>query len=317
MRAFTERGNQELGAKKEDPAVEVANCVTGATETMTLGRFFSGFERREKGPETLRLKDWPPRTDFRKLAPRHHVDFVEMCPFPEYSNIADGPFNLATKICRSAIPPDLGPKGYIGYGYEEERADMTADGQAGGDSITKLHEDLSDAVNILIQCFDADSQEKTTEKPGAVWDIFRVQDVGTLSEWLGAKRRAGALKYLPARRDREGMKHDIHGQWAYLMEGELRELKRDTGVEPWRFDHFGREAVFIPGGAAHQVRNKRSCTKVAVDFVSCETVRRALETPPHHHHHHTRTLRPLRPPARPLACPRANAFLPPLLSHAR
>ena len=47
------RGWQELGAKKEDPAVEVLNCATGEAEVMTLGRFFSGFDRREKGPQVL------------------------------------------------------------------------------------------------------------------------------------------------------------------------------------------------------------------------------------------------------------------------
>jgi hypothetical protein len=36
-----------------------------------------------------------------------------MCPFPEYTNLADGIFNIATKICRTAVPPDLGPKGRV------------------------------------------------------------------------------------------------------------------------------------------------------------------------------------------------------------
>ena len=60
--------------------------------------------------------------------------------------LCEGPYNLATKMCRTAVPPDLGPKGYIAYGRENEVAHMMHDGLAGGDSVTKLHEDMSDAV---------------------------------------------------------------------------------------------------------------------------------------------------------------------------
>ena len=55
---------------------------------------------------------------------------------PEYI----GPLNLATHLPPYTITPDLGPKGYIACGREGE-------GGAGeeGDSVTKMHEDLSDA----------------------------------------------------------------------------------------------------------------------------------------------------------------------------
>jgi lysine-specific demethylase 3 len=36
------------------------------------------------------------------------------------------------------------------------------------------------------------------------------------------------------------------------------------------------EAVFIPAGCPHQVRNLKSCTKVAVDFVSPENIHECL-----------------------------------------
>jgi len=44
------------------------------------------------------------------------------------------------------------------------------------------------------------------------------------------------------------------------------------GVEPWTFEQKLGEAVFIPAGCPHQVRNLKSCIKVAMDFVSPENV---------------------------------------------
>ncbi|GAU21487.1 hypothetical protein TSUD_242100 [Trifolium subterraneum] len=48
--------------------------------------------------------------------------------------------------------------------------------------------------------------------------------------------------------------------------------QNNKGVEPWTFEQKLGEAVFIPAGCPHQVRNLKSCTKVAVDFVSPENV---------------------------------------------
>lgn len=39
-------------------------------------------------------------------------------------------------------------------------------------------------------------------------------------------------------------------------------LKAEHGVEPWHFEQYASEAVFIPAGCPHQVRNLRPCIKV-------------------------------------------------------
>uniref|UniRef100_A0A453KRJ1 JmjC domain-containing protein n=2 Tax=Triticinae TaxID=1648030 RepID=A0A453KRJ1_AEGTS len=49
------------------------------------------------------------------------------------------------------------------------------------------------------------------------------------------------------------------------------------GIEPWTFVQKLGEAVFIPAGCPHQVRNLKSCTKIAIDFVSPENVQECVK----------------------------------------
>ena len=61
-----------------------------------------------------------------------------------------------------------------------------------------------------------------------------------------------------------------------LYDPDLAALAKDTGIKPWTFDQREGDAVFVPAGCAHQVRNLRSCLKVALDFVSPESAGECL-----------------------------------------
>lgn len=105
--------------------------------------FFMGYMRGRRHPmtfwpEMLKLKDWPPSSMFDQRLPRHGAEFITALPFPEYTDPRYGPLNLAVRLPAGVLKPDLGPKTYIAYGCYEELGR--------GDSVTKLHCDMSDAV---------------------------------------------------------------------------------------------------------------------------------------------------------------------------
>jgi len=86
----------------------------------------------------LKLKDWPSSSMFNERLPRHGAEFNMALPFPEYTDPRCAVLNLANKLPKNVMQPDLGPKTYIAYGFRGELGR--------GDSVTKLHCDVSDAV---------------------------------------------------------------------------------------------------------------------------------------------------------------------------
>lgn len=113
-----------------------------------IHKFFAGYKEgviysgqpMNGWPQLLKLKDWPSQTGFNERLPRHGEEFVKSLPFHEYTHPDFGILNLATKLPKDALKPDLGPKSYIAYGCREELGR--------GDSVTKLHCDMADAVRI-------------------------------------------------------------------------------------------------------------------------------------------------------------------------
>ncbi|CAH9111883.1 unnamed protein product [Cuscuta epithymum] len=318
---------------EESFSVKAIDCLDWCEVEINIKQFFKGYlegrSHRSGWPEMLKLKDWPPTKYFEECLPRHGAEFVAMLPFSDYTNPSSGLLNLATKLPVGSAKPDLGPKTYIAYGSEEELGR--------GDSVTKLHCDISDAVNILThtskvkyttkqraqleklkkeheeekdlkvlfesgndasECMDfpggtissvpnsspessarLEADFMLTEQPldvahsGAVWDIFRREDVTKLTQYLQKHwKEFHHTKNDPV----NSVTHPIHDQTFYLNEKHKKQLKDEFNVEPWTFEQYLGEAVFIPAGCPHQVRNRQSCIKVAVDFVSPENVQECI-----------------------------------------
>mmetsp|Transcript_9358 Transcript_9358/g.22552 ORF Transcript_9358/g.22552 Transcript_9358/m.22552 type:complete len:346 (+) Transcript_9358:2517-3554(+) len=268
-------------------------CEQGAlVSSLTLAQFWRGYLFAQSRPrvrathkaQMLKLKDWPPKTDFGLKMPAFHADLMAALPFKQYCHV-DGALNLARYLPPDALPPDLGPKLYNAYG--RRRLWLAGDYLKGGH--TCLHCDVADAFNLLVHEWNPldDSEDAPPAEgsevdasllndelgslagaAGAVWDIFRYEDTDKLCAFLREHaERTGA----PA------PTHPIHDQSVYLDDGMRRELRERYGVVGWHLVQRQGDYVFLPAGCAHQVRNLSCCIKVAMDFVSPENVGRCLE----------------------------------------
>ncbi|XP_021276047.1 lysine-specific demethylase JMJ25-like isoform X2 [Herrania umbratica] len=372
------RAFRQITHTKHDQQLEVKaiDCLDWSEVMVNIHQFFKGYTDGrfdiQSWPQILKLKDWPPSNEFEKLLPRHHVEFLRCLPFKEYTHSLSGILNMATKLPEKSLKPDMGPKSYIAYGVSQELGR--------GDSVTRLHCDMSDAVNVLthtaelkltpeelasidnlkqrhhlqdqwelfgmgskvgrnmpgdgsfdISICDKQSSDRSGDQEGdaivqqdcqdgyssldgnnvvrefemeksgkakvdqeicvengrlyelsrnkieeleaveggAIWDIFRRQDVPKLQDYL--KEHFREFRYVHCCPVSQVF-HPIHDQTFFLTLDHKAKLKKEYGIEPWTFVQKLGEAVFIPAGCPHQVRNIKSCTKVALDFVSPENV---------------------------------------------
>ncbi|XP_038682690.1 lysine-specific demethylase JMJ25 isoform X2 [Tripterygium wilfordii] len=177
-RAFRETG-ANVKFKEETKSVMAIDCLDWRQVEINIHQFFKGYleGRMHKGgcPEMLKLKDWPSSTSFEERLPRHGAEFIAALPFSDYTDPKLGFLNLATRLPENLWKPDLGPKTYIAYGFSEELGR--------GDSVTKLHCDVSDAVNVLTH---------TTKVKVAPWQHKKIRELQKeyaakdLSELYGA-----------------------------------------------------------------------------------------------------------------------------------
>ncbi|XP_077213058.1 lysine-specific demethylase JMJ27-like [Tasmannia lanceolata] len=143
-RAFRE--NKVSRAGFECYTVEAIDCLDWREVETNIHSFFKGYTEGRKHddhwPQMLKLKDWPPSNLFEERLPRHCAEFIGALPYLVYTDPKLGLLNVASKLPEKTLKPDLGPKTYIAYGTSQELGN--------GDSVTKLHYDLSDAVNVLM-----------------------------------------------------------------------------------------------------------------------------------------------------------------------
>lgn len=276
-----------------EDANDLVNCMTGTlVPNQPMKRFWDGFDYMNKRikddsgvPMLLKLKDWPPGEDFAEILPTRFKDLMKSLPLGDYTK-RNGRFNLTSHLPENFVKPDLGPKMYNAYGSALYPTKGT----------TNIHLDISDAVNVMVY---VSIPKDTGDRESYINEAYRAIDAAGCDILTRRRVRekdelAGALWHIYAPRDADKIRdllnkvaiergeklepnHDaIHDQSWYL-DSELRErLYKEYGVEGYPIAQCLGDAVFIPAGAPHQVRNLHNCIKVAEDFVSPENVSKCL-----------------------------------------
>jgi JmjC domain, hydroxylase len=125
----------------------------------------------------------------------------------------------------------IGPKVYFALEAKQD------DGHHGS---TRLHCDLTDAVNVCVFA----TQQNDGSPGGARWDIFSPDDTTRLRKVLWVHGSA---------------EDPILAQSTYLGPSMLHELELQHGIKASTFIQHEGDAVFIPAGCAHQVRQLYLC----------------------------------------------------------
>ncbi|XP_039117837.1 lysine-specific demethylase JMJ25-like isoform X2 [Dioscorea cayenensis subsp. rotundata] len=184
--------------KEEGRVVRAIDCLDWCEVEINIHQFFKGYlegrVHKNGWPEMLKLKDWPPSSLFEERLPRHGAEFISSLPFHEYTHPQFGLLNLATKIPDGRVKPDLGPKTYIAYGFREELGR--------GDSVTKLHCDISDAINVLTHTSEVKMARWQQDKIKQMQKKHRDEDIlelyknaGNLSEKEAVKENEGSCEH--------------------------------------------------------------------------------------------------------------------------
>ncbi|CAK8577837.1 unnamed protein product [Lathyrus sativus] len=116
-------------------------------------------------------------------------------------------------------------------------------------------------------------KKKFTEHSGALWDVFRRQDVPKLIEYI--KRHYDELTY--THDSHKKMVHPILDQSIFLDSTHKVRLKEEFKIEPWTFQQHVGEAVIIPAGCPYQIRNSKCCVHAVLEFVSPENVTECIQ----------------------------------------
>lgn len=101
---------------------------------------------------------------------------------------------------------------------------------------------------------------------GAVWDVVRRVDVPQVRKFLSDRLHRFNHNGIPV--SEQKMVDPYHDQMFMMTERDRKELQEEYGIHVWHFEQHVWDAVYIPCGCPHQVRNLRSCFKVFKVWIS-------------------------------------------------
>ncbi|GAB4826835.1 hypothetical protein Ancab_033714 [Ancistrocladus abbreviatus] len=112
------------------------------------------------------------------------------------------------------------------------------------------------------------SSKRSFSEPcvSAQWDVFRRQDTPKLLEYI--RRHASEFNSIYGHQ-KHAVNPILDGR-TFLDGNHKIRLEEEFKIVPWTFNQHVGEAVIIPAGCPYQIRSIKSCTSVAMGFVSPE-----------------------------------------------
>lgn len=157
---------------------------------------------------------------------------------------------------------DLGVQEYAKQTDHSLQLNITEGQICGGTERTSFEE-----KNLNSSFLDSESGKvKQRASAGAIWDVFRRQDVPKLNEFL----RVHCKEFTSFAA--KTVRHPVYERRLHLDRHHRRKLKEEYGIEPWTFEQHVGEAVFVPAGCPYQIRNLQSTVQLGLDFLSPESL---------------------------------------------
>ncbi|CAL9106172.1 unnamed protein product [Musa acuminata var. zebrina] len=193
--------------------------------------------------------------DFEAAKPLENVNFMDSnVSLDEHTGISD----ISSRECSKEDEFSLGLK---------TKEDTTMDIQEFNHHELSAHE-RRDSESTKADKHLPDPSERACA--GAIWDVFRRQDVPKLNEYLKIN-----WTNLTSSSEFTNLVMPLYNQAVYLNNDQKKMLKEQFRIEPWTFEQHVGEAVFIPAGCPFQVRNLQSSVQLVLDFLSPESLREA------------------------------------------
>ncbi|XP_078440742.1 jmjC domain protein JMJ24 [Wolffia australiana] len=298
------RGIQELAddiVLEDDISVKAINCSTQSEVDIGLRKFIQYY--KEGGIDmhgslnVFKLKDWPSENDVEEFLLCQRPEFLSQLPLLEFFHPKWGFLNLSAKLGHDSVPRDAGPKFLVACGASEEQDNIyilnlrismsdvvyllmhTSEGKVTGQDIDKFEQCLNNEIfNGLENEEDEERKRDVLHEQngldlnvnrGAVWDVFRRQDVPQLNKYL--KAHWEDLRN-PVLSSSDVITLPLFEQGIILDGEHKKRLKEEHGIEPWTFEQHIGEAVFVPAGCPFQVWNRQSAVHLHLDFLSPESL---------------------------------------------
>nr|KAJ0198003.1 hypothetical protein LSAT_V11C700350520 [Lactuca sativa] len=287
--------------KDDNRTVKAVDCLHRSEIDIELGEFIRGYSEGRIGkngePEMLILKNWPSPSASEEFLLYQRSEFITKLPLLEYIHSKWGLLNLAAKLPHYSLQNDVGPKILISYGMYDEKS------QGEGDSVNMLRFNMRDVVYLLVhtcevnvnrknnnnedliidsiedektlKCEDLNGTSEETSRPGAIWDIYRREDVPKLIEYMRLHWNEFGVSDHNIMDD-DSVPRPLHEGVIYLNSHHKKKLKEEFGVEAWSFEQHLGVAVFIPAGCPFQVRNLQSTVELGLDFLFPESLAEAV-----------------------------------------